>query len=194
MKSIHYILQTVFCLLVCSVLGQGFLYDQQSTNIIEGAIPLYEPNQPTGQSFTPTLSTIGFVTLYLYDADSLHHAGATIFVILFSGSLNGPIVGASTSIFMPDGFAGMTVFPFLTPVAVSPGTQYYFRPIIKSGDAFNDVATDTSYTGRSAFEQGIPDSFHELWFQEGIIAAPEPSASLLLLLGTGILFYVRRRK
>jgi hypothetical protein len=193
MKIRHYIFQILFSLLVGSVHGQGFVYDQQSTNIIEGAIPLYQANQPVGQSFTPALSTIGFVRLYLYDAGP-QNTGATIYVNLTSGSITGTLLGSTTPVFMPVGFSGMTYFQFLTPVAVSPGTLYFFEPMIQSGEVFNDVSTDKSYTAGSAFEQGTPDSFHELWFQEGIVAAPEPSSSLLFFLGTGILFYVRRKK
>ena len=51
------------------VRGQGiFTYDQQSADengALEGSVGLGQ--QPLGQSFTPNLSTIGFIRLYIYD-------------------------------------------------------------------------------------------------------------------------------
>jgi hypothetical protein len=42
------------------------------------------------------------------------------------------------------------------------------------------------------FGKGNPSPSFDLWFQEGIIAVPEPSAAGLVLLGGGMLFYFRR--
>jgi hypothetical protein len=177
------------------VKAQGtFIVDQQSTNIIDAGAPLSQSDQPTGQSFTPALSTVGFVMLYLFDAHGGGDPGATVYVDLRSGSITGTLLGSTAPEYMPAGFSGITDFPFLTPIAVNPGTQYYFQPIIQTGDNFTVVATDTSYTGGSEIANGVAIPVRNLWFQEGIVAAPEPSSSLLLLLGTGILFYARRRK
>jgi hypothetical protein len=50
---------TAFLLNIWVAFGQGtFVYDQQSTNLIEGAAGL-QSGQPMGQSFTPTLSSVG---------------------------------------------------------------------------------------------------------------------------------------
>jgi len=171
--------------------GQGtFVYDQQSTNVVEGAAFLGNSGQPMGQGFTPALSSIGFVTLNLYDGDPLNNSGATVYVNLRSDSITGPILRSSDSIAMPDHFFGITNFPFSTPVPVTPGVSYYLQPVLQSGDSFGSYVTDGSYTGGSAYYQGTSVSGRNFWFREGILV-PEPSSVLLGLIGIGA-FYVCR--
>src|SRR5437867_13447920 len=98
-----------------SAKGQGtFIYDQQSvTNdsaVGEGA-PAIQSNQPIGQSFTPTLSSIGFIRLFLGDS-AFNGLGATIYVNLRSDSITGPIIGSTDPTFLPDRFSGLTDFLF----------------------------------------------------------------------------------
>jgi len=189
MKIRHYIIQILFSLLVGSVHGQGFIYDQQSTNITEGSAGI-SGGQPIGESFTPSLSSVGFVTLFLFDFENLN-SGATVFINLRSSSITGPVLGSSMPVFMPFGFNGISNFSFSTPVTVQPGTTYYLQPFIQSGDEMGWVATG-GYAGGSEFDQGVALTGKNLWFQEGVVAAPEPSPSWLILVGTGILFYARR--
>jgi hypothetical protein len=97
-------------------------------------------------------------------------------------------------IFTPAFVGAYQTFYFPTAISVTSGVHYYFQPVIQSGDDFDAFGSYTSYIGGAEYYQGAQLGGNELWFQEGIVAAPEPSSSLLLLLGTGILFYVRRRK
>ncbi len=185
---------TVFLLTTCFVRGQGILiYDQQSTNLIEGGAGLDQSSQPMGQSFTPTLSSVGFVMLNLYDAGSLS-IGSTVYVNLRSDSITGTILGSSAGIFLPDQFFGTTNFLFTTPISVTSGETYYLQPVIQSGDTVGSYVTDASYTGGSEILQGIVYPYRNLWFQEGTYSVPEPSSALLVLLGSGVLICVRRRK
>ncbi len=183
----------LLCLAVNFANGQGFIYDQQSTNHIEGAIPFPQIYQNVGQSFTPTLPSVGFIVLQLFDSDSFSNAGATIYVNLRSNSITGPVLGSTVPVFMPGRFIGVTNFLFSTPIAVASGTTYYFQPVIQSGDNFSLNVTDTSYPG-TAYGLGSPLAFKELWFQEGIFAVPEPSSALLALLGGGAWLFVRRKR
>jgi len=179
-----------FLLLGCFARGQGFVYDQQSINYSEdGASFSY---QPLGQSFTPTLTSIGFVALFIDGGSS----EATIYVDLRSTSITGPILGSTTPAFFPNFYYANAypTFYFPTAISVTPGVQYFFQPIIQSGDTVGIFESDGSYVGGNLIEEGVVIPNHNLWFQEGIVAAPEPSSSLLLLVGSGILFYARRRK
>lgn len=170
----------------CFVFGQGpFQYDQQAINLIEGAAGL-QSAQPLGQSFTPSLSSIGFVELNLYDGDTLHTAGATVFVNVRSNSVTGPILGSSAMVFMPDGFFGVTNFIFSTPIGLAPGQTYYLQPLVQSGDGWGSYVTDGSYAGGTEIYQGVPVPGRNLWFREGVVV-PEPSSVLLLVLGFGAL-------
>jgi hypothetical protein len=186
------IMKTIFgihvalLLLVCSVQGQGqFLYDQEATTTVEGAAPWSAANQPMGQSFSPTLSSIGFVELNLFDSDALNHAGATVLVNVRATSLTGTILGFSSSVFIPDGFFGITSFIFSTPISLTPGTTYYLQPVIQSGDHVSSFVTDGSYSGGMEFLQGSSVPTRDLWFREGIVV-PEPSSFTLFLIAGGV--------
>jgi len=49
------------------------------------------------------------------------------------------------------------------------------------------------YAGGTFYVGGAPHPDDlDLWFREGIVA-PEPSSALLILIGAGVLTYVRRR-
>src|SRR4051812_29251765 len=77
--------------------GQGsFVYDQQSALENSGAEGLIDmqPNAPVGQSFTPSLNSVGFVRFFMFDGA---HTGqsATVIVNLRSDSISGPILGTS---------------------------------------------------------------------------------------------------
>ncbi len=175
--------------------AQGTLIiDQQSTNTIEGSLGL-QSDAPLGQSFTPTLSSVGFVMLDLYDGGVFNNVGGTVYVNLRSNSITGTILGSSAAVFMSYGFSGITNFSFSTPAAVVPGTTYYLEFVAEPGsDGFGSAVTDTSYSGGSAISEGVLIPGRDLWFQEGVIAVPEPSVALLVLLGSGVLLYMPRRR
>jgi hypothetical protein len=134
---------------------------------------------------------VGFVRLYVSDRNT-DGVGTTIFVNLLSGSITGSVMSAAAPVFVPDGFHGFTNFFFPANAAVTPGTTYYLRPVVQSGEDYG-VGYDSRfvYPGGNAFFQGVGDTFSDLWFQEGIV--PEPSALALLLVGGGRIAYVRRK-
>jgi hypothetical protein len=192
--------------------GQGTLvYDQQSsTNAGAGGAgaPITE-DQPMGQSFTPTLSSVGFVQLEFDDGHSGNGLGATVFVNLWSGSIsNGTLMSSTDPVFMPDGFGSgsggfgfltPTNFYFSTPVSITPGTTYYFQPVVVqpgSDDPWDVIASAAfNYPGGTFYFNGAPDpNNHDLWFREGIIDVPEPSSATIILLGSGLFLYARHKK
>jgi hypothetical protein len=166
--------------------GQGsYVYDQQSaTESTGGGSPIiFQSNQPYGQSFTPTLSSVGFIRLATADA-SLNSMGVTLVVNLRDVSINGTILGTSDPVSMPDGFAGYANFFFSTPVSTTPGTQYYFQPSLVTGDASWTIRSYNGYgySGGTAYANDVVSPGFDLWFREGIIV-PEPSSGALLMLG-----------
>jgi len=182
----------IFLVLGCFARGQRLIYDQQATEDGDSDAAIIPNDQPLGQSFTPTLSSVAFVTFRLFDADNM--SGATIYVDLRSTSITGPILGSTTPVFFPVNYSGLSTFYFPTAISVMPGVQYFFQPIVQSGDGFIASKSEGIYLGGDQIIGGIARPNNDLWFQEGIVAAPEPSLSLLLLVGSGILFYARRRK
>src|SRR6266404_1497869 len=87
--------------------GQGtFVYDQQSADESTGGggVSVIQSNQPLGQSFTPSLSSVGFIRLFLIDGVRNNGLGATVYVNLREDSITGPVLGLSGPVFMPDNF------------------------------------------------------------------------------------------
>jgi len=173
--------------------AQGtFVYDQQSTNAVEG-IAFLRTDQPMGQSFTPSLSAVSFVELHLYDGDIFQNLGTTVHVNLRSNSITGQILASTTPVSLPDGFFGIMAFLFPTQVTITSGATYFLEPVQSDGAEFGSVVTDGSYVGGSLFRFGNPVVARNLWFREGIIV-PEPGTPLLFF-GCGLAaWFVRRGK
>jgi hypothetical protein len=177
--------------------AQGtFIYDQQSAgeNAPGEAVVGIQANQPLGQSFTPSLSAINFIRLQLTDG-AINGLGATVFVNLCSTSISGLILGATAPVSMPDGFSGYTNFFFEMPVSLTPGVQYFFQPMVQSGDQWGVAGYNPvfNYPGGTLIYRGSPSPASDLWFREGIYNVPEPSAGVFVLLGTAWFRWRRRR-
>ena len=189
-------LQTVLMTWTLAACGQGtMIYDQQSaTNrSISGGAPIQE-EQPIGQSFTPALSSVGFVQFEFIDAHPGNGMGATVYVNLRTDSLTGSILDSTAPVFMPDGFSyGITSFFFATPAGVSPGTTYYLQPVVQSGDGLWGMIVGTyNYSDGTFFANGVPNSpGFDAWFREGVII-PEPSSGLLALAGVAAIWVAGR--
>jgi len=190
-----------------SAFGQSTLvYDQQSSTDEThgpGSTAPISQSAPLGQSFTPSLSSVGFVTLFNEDLIGHTGVGAEIYVNLHSGSITGPILGTTETLDFPatlsgnpdQVFHGFETFDFSTPVSVTPDTQYYFEVVEASGgDPWSIGAEEAyGYTGGNAIDFGIPSPGLDDWFREGIVETPEPSVWALLVFGCGALAFRRRR-
>jgi hypothetical protein len=200
-KLIHCFVKTAYLLLLVmmyNVYGQvNFVYDQSSaTNPVASSGYPIQADQPIGQSFTPTLSSVGFVQLLFGYGFPSNQLGATVLVNLWSGSIsNGVLLSSTEPVFIPDGALNLvTNFTFLTPVTVTPGTTYFLQPYLQSGDTRVAVMASTgfNYPNGTLYWNGAPDPNNsDLWFREGIVV-PEPSSSLLILLGSSVFLYARR--
>ena len=185
-------------LMACIANGQGTLiYDQSSaTNFSLGGGAPIQGEQPMGQSFTPTLSSVGFVELE-FDDFPANGLSSTVYVNLWSGSIgSGTLLSSTDPVFIPDGvFNLITNLFFPTPVPVTPGTTYYIQPYLQSGDpSVTVIAGVFNYSGGTWYYDGAPNSNGlDLWFREGIVATPEPSSSLLILFGSGLFLYARHK-
>lgn len=196
------ILLLLICVCAAATLrAQGTLvYDQESSS--DETFPIIGPRiqfyGTVGQSFTPSLSTVGFVRLKLGDGAAGNFLGATLVVNLRSTAINGPIIGTTTPVALDDGFAGSVSFFFAAAVPVTPSTTYFFETVVQSGDNWgittrSDSQGDVNYPG-GVFYGGLqPFSGNDLWFREGIVV-PEPSSALLFVLGSGVAGCFLRQK
>jgi hypothetical protein len=185
--------------------AQGFVYDQQSTNppSIVGDYLRIQEDSPLLQSFIPTLSTIGFAQFEFWDFSGTPNNGnngATVYVDLWTGSPNinsATLLGSTTPVYMPEGFGefypGVTNFYFSTPISLTAGQTYYLQPIVQSGDDPWDIwAPGNTYPNGQLFEKGLGFS-GDLWFREGVVSVPEPTALALIGL-SGIWVYAFKRR
>lgn len=190
-----HLIQMVLMLAGCCAPGQGiFVYDQQVSNTSPpGGYYNIQPG-PTGQSFVPSLSSVGFVQFYFSDSDpNRANETVSVYVDLFSGSLtNGNLVSTTDTLSLSGNFFGETNFLFSTPAAVVSGTTYYFQVVAQSGIG-EVIGAGSDYANGTAFFQGMAQPGSDLWFREGVIAVPEPSVSLLAVLGIAGLYFHRRR-
>ena len=178
-----------------------FLYDQQSStgSLLAEADAVIQTQHPA-QSFTPALASVGFISLLLADLNGGNGAGATVYINLSSNSVTGPIISSTDPVFMPDSFGGgggnVTNFLFAAAVLVSPGTTYYFDPVVQSGDLWVlYFHTPTDYPGGTSYMGGTPFG-GDLWFREGVVV-PEPSSISLLGLGSSLVFiryFLKKRR
>jgi PEP-CTERM motif len=197
MKKQFFSIAILLSLAITVVQGQGaFIYDQQSatSQSVGGGAPIQE-GQPTGQSFTPSLSSVGFVQLEFLNPLPGNSLGATVYVNLLADSITGPVIESTAPVTMPAGIV-IETFLFSTPASVTPGTTYYFQPeVVQPGSDdpwYVDVSEFFNYSGGSFYYNGTADLSSDLWFREGMVV-PEPSPSWLVLLGSGVLFYARRK-
>jgi hypothetical protein len=177
--------------------AQGtFIYDQQSAleSTGGGIISAIQPYQPMGQSFIPTLSEVGFIRLKLSDS-AINGLGATVYLNLRTNPIVGTVLASTDPVFMPDGFIGYPNFFFSNPTPVTPGTTYYFQPVVQSGDVWGITAYNAyNYANGAAYSQGVASPGFDLWFREGLYNVPEPSSTALGLLGAAWLAWARRRR
>lgn len=201
------LIQILLALIAGRAMGQTFIYDQQSVPIdppdggeFVGAGGGIEPG--FGQSFVPTLSSVGFIRLEFINVAVPGASNATVDVNLWAGGIEtGTLLGTSTPIFLPVGTSTWTNVFFTTPVAVQPGTRYFFEPLIISGGGatgVNDVQmllTDPRQAGGNAYPDGSLFYFDtpvspgfDYYFREGIVVPEPTSISLALCAAVGLLF------
>jgi hypothetical protein len=97
---------------------------------------------------------------------------------------------------LPDSFGvgsnGFVNFFFQAPPTLTPGTTYYLQPVVQFGDTLGASSYNYGYQDGTAFFGGLPSPISDLWFREGVVT-PEPSSTMLVLLGGPLLAYSFRR-
>jgi hypothetical protein len=179
--------QVILILSALATCGQGtMVFDQQTETdggLVFGGYYPFQGQWPSGQSFTPALSSIGFVQFGLHDPHAGDGVGATVYVNLRAGSLFGPILGSTDPVTMPDGYSRGTTVVFGTAVDLTPGQTYYLQPVVLSGERGWEIELGTfGYSGGVFFLLGSPYGGFNASFREGVLI-PEPRSGVLVLLG-----------
>ena len=183
---------------LCAALAQAqgtLVFDQQSSTdetYSSGGVPIQFYGF-VGQSFTPSLSTVGFIRIKMFDGVPANGIGATLVMNLRSNAINGPILGTTTLV-LGNGFAGSTNFVFSTAVPVVPSLTYFFETSVQSGDEWGIRLIGDNYANGNVYGGMTSATGNDLWFREGIIVVPEPTSISLVFVGGGLVALFVRRK
>ncbi len=186
----------------------GQIVDQQNSPPPPSAAGTFSSSieffSPIGQSFTPSLSGLDFVSVLMMDVGS---PNAGTFVAEIHQGTDGALLATSQQDTLPIGFGdgtrfGMDVdFNFSHRVALTPGDLYSF--IIRdtnpgAGDNFFLSGTEgfDSYPRGQEIEFGQVSTGlnYDLFFREGITSVPEPASLLLLAIGAACAAAIARHR
>ncbi len=163
------------------IAGTGQVTDQSVTSPAWQAYNTsYNGFIPLGQEFKPTQSSLSFVDLFLEDAGSDIGPGANFQVKIHSGTITGPVLGTSGTVFVPDGTntgggSTWTHFAF-TPISLTPNNTYVMEVTqvgnIVAGNSnymlvgTNPSGTDVYPAGRAILQTPVTNNLDFL-FREG---------------------------
>jgi len=179
--------------------GQGtFVYDQQSSDpsrpLREGKLIIYEAPWPV-QSFTPSLTGIGFIQLWGMDC----WPNTQLALNLRANSPNGTVLGTTVTVTIPRGtnYYGPLSLLFPAEIPLVPGNVYYMQPFVVKpasyGVSYSLNGSEYSYSGGRLYIPGDEGRLgFDLWFREGIVV-PEPGTMALVLLGASCFMWRHRR-
>ena len=170
--------------------AQGLLVDQASGTLDEFVETFTQlPDNQIAQSFTPSLSAVGFVQLS--DFISAFNNSVVLAVNLRESAYNGPIVSSTAPVVLVNKFTQISTFYFPANIPVTPGQLYFFEPVLQSAGSMDiGYKNPSGYLGGDAWNNGLQDT-GDYWFREGIVV-PEPDMIWLLLLGSGVFIWRRR--
>ncbi|HEX7976333.1 MAG TPA: hypothetical protein VF498_18120 [Anaerolineales bacterium] len=159
----------------------------QSNYFQYGAVSIWFAGTLFGQSFTPTLPVLDVVELLTEDFNWGNGYGIELFVNIRKTTIDGPILGTSNIVQLPDKFSGNTRFTFPAVVSLTPGELYVIEVVPASGQdvyktnwgiRYGGNWMGSPYPGGSAIFKGIESPIIDLWFWEGLASkSPQTSAS-----------------
>ena len=149
------------------------------------------PDNRIAQSFTPSLSAVGFVQFSEFVPGMPGNDQVTFMVNLRAGAYDGPILGSTEPVVLFRGPIQIGTFYYTANIPVTPGLLYFFEPVLLSA-GFVDIGIKfpSSYPGGDAWNNGL-QGMGDYWFREGIVV-PEPCMVWLASLGIGALVRHRR--
>jgi hypothetical protein len=143
------------------------------------------------QSFIPAMPQISFIDLIVLDDFAGDGQDSHVYVVLRSGSIDGPIIASTDPVTIPNGYQNFnnewTRFMFPSRVRIHPFETYYFQPAVQPSSLGISVkASFSQYTAGILYYGTKPSFGPDIYFREGCIDVypiPEPSTVTLALVG-----------
>jgi len=173
------------------ILAQGLLVDQASGTTGEFIQNFTQiPDNQIAQSFTPSLSAVGFVQFQTFVFDDNNGAGVVFAVNLRQGAYNGPIISSTAPLVLVNKLiTQIGTFYYPDNIVVTSGQLYFFEPVLLSAGSMDIGYKDNStYDRGEPWFGGLPSGPGDFWFREGIVV-PEPAAFWLFLFGGAVLLW-----
>lgn len=172
--------------------AQPPLVDQANETFVSTYFPL-SPAGGVGQEFSPTLNSLGFVDVWIFNEAPVGPADFT--VRIREGSIAGGILGASemATIGSPPSL-GPTRFAFAATVGLTGGATHVLEVVQVMGGAGwgAGYGPNSGYAAGQAIFGTSPVDY-DLWFREGVLV-PEPGVWVLGGLGTVLAGCILRRR
>jgi hypothetical protein len=124
-----------------------------------------------GQTFRPSFAGLDAIELWTEDQwdDECSGAGARLQVNVRESTIDGPLVGSSFPVVLPDCFKGVTLFGFPSLITLTPDAVYAIEVIVTSDDNWGVVwqqEPDAYGRGKAVVMGATADA--DLWFQAGL--------------------------
>ena len=182
------------------VAAHPYLIDQSHPYLGGPTGGVFIATNDVGQTFTPTLNSLGVVELWLMDTGP--EDGTTNTLILSIRELDGTVLGSSApqtfSDTYGDGVPVLTHFDF-APITLVPGTKYVIGFDVTTTGLVVDLGIGGHAPGTYVqggirrWSNGIESQAADFSFLEGPAArVPEPAS--IMMFAVGLLGYAGRRR
>ncbi len=126
---------------------------------------------PVGQTFRPSFAGLDAIELWTedqWDAEC-SGVGARLQVNLREAAIDGPLVGSSSPVVLPDCFKGIVFFGFPSLLAVTPDKVYVVEVVVVSGENWGVVwqQVPDAYSRGESVVLGASGN-GDIWLQEGL--------------------------
>src|SRR6266480_6990665 len=145
---------------VTSILAQGVIVDQASGTTSEFIQDFTRiPDNQIAQSFTPSLSAVGFVQFSEYISAFPGNDQVTFVVNLRQGAYNGPILSSTDPVILVNKITQIGTFYYPDNVVVTPGQLYFFEPVLLTAGSMDiGYKFPSSYPDGDAWNNGVPSN------------------------------------
>ena len=170
--------------------AQGFLVVDQASGALDEVVTIGTrlPDNQIAQSFTPSLSAVGFVQFSENVPAFPGNNTVTFAVNLRAGAYNGQILSSTDPVILVNHGTQIGTFYFPENISVTPGNLYFLEPVLSSTGFLNiGYKFPSSYPGGEAWSNG-GIAGGDYWFREGVIV-PESGSVWLLLFESAVFIW-----